>query len=286
MTIPDRVQRRIERLDPATQYEQIHQLSSGLEFPRETRLALSRGIFATFAVPSIAATLDATGQFAGHAAARYQSTILRLREISVHGLETAAGQAAISHLNRVHRSFQIRNDDMLFVLAVFAVFPARWIERYGWRQPTPAEVSASVRYYRRLGELMGISGIPGDYAGMAGIVARYEQQRYAATPAGQRLAAAAITAIAGMFPPGTRWAVRPCVAAWLGEPLCRALGIRPAGPCARTAVAAVLLGRRRIVRVLKTAAALWAAARMAAVPLRRRALSGLSAAHRAHRPLP
>jgi hypothetical protein len=60
----------------------------------------------------------------------------------------------------MHRMSNIPNDDMRYVLSTFVVVPRRWVDEYGWRKMTDAEVLASVLYCQSLGRHMGIREIP------------------------------------------------------------------------------------------------------------------------------
>lgn len=57
------VLRRIEHLDPATDYAQVYRLMAAREFPWDMNQALSFALFRTYAVPSIGGLLARTPEF-------------------------------------------------------------------------------------------------------------------------------------------------------------------------------------------------------------------------------
>lgn len=86
--------------------------------------------------------------------------MLILDAVLEHGMDSGPGRTAIRRMNQMHRSYDISNDDLRYVLATFVVTPIRWTDRYGWRRMTAVERVASANYYRDLGHRMGIRDIP------------------------------------------------------------------------------------------------------------------------------
>src|SRR5699024_5948541 len=163
----DHWQRRIAELDPDTDYERISRLVSQYEFSWDIMQALSFALFRTYAVPSIGKLLYETGEFTTDTQRRHDDTVLILEHISVHGMETDPGRSAIRRMNQMHGRYNITNDEMLYVLATFVVTPVRWVQQYGKRALTEAEIRAGVHTCRRLGALMGIHDIPHTFADFA-----------------------------------------------------------------------------------------------------------------------
>jgi uncharacterized protein (DUF2236 family) len=219
-------------------------------FGWEVHRALELAIFHTFAVPAISGVLDQTGEFTHRGQKRYDDTVALLREIGADGPDSPRGRAAIRRMNRIHRPYRISNDDLVYVLATFVVIPVRWIERYGWRDLAPDEIRAAVRYYRTAGRLMGIRQIPGTYPEFAGYLDAYEADHHSFSEANRRLAVSLIGVIASWAPRPARPLARRCIAAALGPPLRRALGLpEPAGLiCA--AVHAALRSRAAVIRLI------------------------------------
>ena len=111
----------------------IVRLDTCYEFPWDTTRALELALFRTFAVPSVAALLDSTGEFASSAQKRYDDTDLILSTIGEMGYDSAEGRRAIRRMNQIHGRFEISNDDFLYVLSSFVFEPIRWNARFGWR---------------------------------------------------------------------------------------------------------------------------------------------------------
>src|SRR5580658_10964093 len=155
--------RRISQLDPGRDYEQIYRILATHEFPWDMNQSLSFALYRTYAVPSIGRLLAETGEFTRRTQKRYDDTALILDTVLEHGLASPQGRAAVRRMNQMHGSYEIPNDDKLYVLSTFVVMPIRWLDRYGWRRLTEAERVASANYYRALGAQMGIKGIPDTY---------------------------------------------------------------------------------------------------------------------------
>ena len=67
---------------------------------------------------------------------------------------------AIARINQLHapyvKSGNISNDDMLFVLSLFALEQWRWIDRHEWRTFTELELCALGTFWKVLGEALGV----------------------------------------------------------------------------------------------------------------------------------
>jgi hypothetical protein len=193
-------QRQIARLDPEQDYEQIYRIMGTLEFPWDMTQSLSFALFRTYAVPSIGRLLDETGEFARAAQKRYDDTGLLLDEPSRAGLHSHEGRRAIRRINQMHGAYDISNDDMRYVLSTFVVTPKRWMDDYGWRPFSPAEVRASTRYYQELGRLMGIKELPQTYDDFERLLDTYEAEHMAFDPGGRRVADATMALTLTFYP--------------------------------------------------------------------------------------
>lgn len=200
--------REIAALDSVADYERITAITARHEFPWDIQQALSFALFRTYAVPSIGRLLDETGEFAERTQKRHDDTALLLDEMSEHGLESSGGRRAIRRVNQMHGAYDIADSDMRYVLATFVVVPVRWIEAYGWRWLTTAEVDAGTAYYRRLGELMGIRDLPETYAGFARLLDDYEAARFAYDEGARRVADATLGLLCSFYPRPARRLVR------------------------------------------------------------------------------
>lgn len=248
-------QRHIATLDPETDYEEIYRLVTAHEFPWDLNQALSFALFRTYAVPSIGRLLDETGEFGRDTQRRYDDTALLLDEPSRNGLHSEAGLRAIRRVNQMHGSYAISADDMRYVLSTFVVTPKRWLDDFGWRPLSPAEVRASVLYYRELGALMGIREVPETYAGFEDLLTSYEAEHFGYDEGARRVADATLRLMGGFYPAVLRRPVDAFGRALMDEPLRRALGYAAppaplvaaarAGLRVRARVEALLPARRR-----------------------------------------
>jgi ER-bound oxygenase mpaB/B'/Rubber oxygenase, catalytic domain len=242
--------RLIEQLDPDRDYLSIFRLSFDGAFDWEVHRGLELALFHTFAAPSISEILDRTGEFAQRGQKRYDDTIALLREVARDGLVSPRGRAAIRRMNWIHRAYDIRNDDLVYVLATFVVIPIRWIGRYGWRNLTDKEIRAAVNYYREMGRLMGIRQIPPTYAGFASFLDAYEREHHSFSEANRRLALSLIETFQAWYPRPVRPLTRLCIVATLGESLRPALGLREPSGLVRAGVHIVLRTRAALVRLV------------------------------------
>lgn len=174
----DHWQQKIAQLDPEKDYEEISRIISDYEFPWDIYQALRLALFRTYAVPSIGRLLFDTGGFNRDAQRRHDDTAIILFTIGQQGIDSVDGHAAIRRMNQMHGSYDISNDDMRYVLSAFVVTPARWIEQYGWRRRTAGEQLAGVRYWQRVGTLMGIKDIPASYEEFEKLLDRYEAEHF------------------------------------------------------------------------------------------------------------
>jgi hypothetical protein len=239
-------QRQVARLDPETDYEEIYRIVLSHEFPWDMNQALSFALFRTYAVPSIGRLLDETGAFERNTQKRYDDTALLLDEPARSGLHSESGLRAIRRINQMHGAYDISPEDMRYVLSTFVVVPKRWLDDYGWRPLSPAEVRASVRYYIELGALMGIKDVPQTYAGFEELLTAYEAEHFAFDAGGRRVADATMRLMVSFYPSVLSRATELFSRALMHEPLLRAFGY-DAPPAA--VVGAASLGLRARARV-------------------------------------
>ena len=246
------VLRRIEGLDPARDFTEIYRLMGAYEFPWDMTQALSFALFRTYAVPSIGALLARTGELTARPQKRYDDTVLILDAVIEHGMDSPEGRAAIRRMNQMHRSYDISNDDLRYVLATFVVTPIRWVDEFGWRRMTEPERIAGANYYRALGRHMGIRDIPPTWQSFSRLLDAYEREHFGFDP-GARAVADSTLALLATFPPNDRLPsalVRRISLATMDPPLLDAFGFPHPSRAMRAFVRAGLRARGRVVRFL------------------------------------
>lgn len=246
----DHWQRKIAELDPETEFEEISRIISYYEFPWDIQQSLSFALFRTYAVPSIGRLLFDTGEFTTDTQRRHDDTALVLESVLIDGMESTKGRAAVRRMNQMHGSYDISNDDMRYVLATFVVIPQRWIRDYGWRTGVEAEEIAAVRYYQRLGRLMGIKDVPADFAGFERLLDSYEAEHFAYDEKSRAVADATLKLLVSFYPRIFARAVDAFSRALMDDHLLDAFGFRkPSRPVVWLARGG-LRTRARIVRFL------------------------------------
>jgi hypothetical protein len=246
------VRHRIEQLDPARDFAEIYRLMGTYEFPWDMNQALSFALFRTYAVPSIGGLLARTGEFTARAQKRYDDTVLLLDAVLEHGPARGVGRTAVRRMNQMHRSYEISNDDLRYVLATFVVTPIRWLDDFGWRPMTEVERMASANYYRDLGRYMGIRGTPETWQAFARCLDAYEREHFG-FDAGARDVAESTLALLATFPPNGRLpaaVVRRISLATMDGPLLDAFGFPHPSRALRALVRGGLKARGRVVRFL------------------------------------
>ncbi|MEV0721014.1 oxygenase MpaB family protein [Asanoa sp. NPDC050611] len=170
--------RRIRALDPRRDHVAIYQTTVRHEFPWDMRMGLNLAFIRTFSMPEVAAILVGTGELTRRTQRRLDDTGLLMYEIVVHGFDHPRGRDAIRRINQLHRPHRdVPSDEFVYVLACLAIVPMRWLDRYGWRKPCCHEREASYGFYRELGELMNIAGMPGSLAELEAWFEAYDRDR-------------------------------------------------------------------------------------------------------------
>ncbi|MDQ0402363.1 MULTISPECIES: oxygenase MpaB family protein [unclassified Streptomyces] len=240
----------IRRMDPHEDAAEIYRLSSAYEFPWDFSRALELALFRTYAVPSIGRLLAETAEFTDRAQKRYDDTALLLDAVVEHGFGSEQGRTAIRRINRMHRSYDIANDDMRYVLCTFVVIPKRWIDAYAWRRMSRHETVASAVHYRTLGRHMGIQDIPGSYEEFEDCLDAYEAAHFAWDERAQRVSDATLDLMASWYPRPLAPLLRAGTLSLLDESLLRAFRYTPPSPTTRAIVRRAVRLRGRAVRLM------------------------------------
>jgi len=243
---------RIAAMDPPASASAIYRMTAYEEFPWDVTQALGLALFRTYAVPSIGDLLYRTGEFTDNTQKRYDDTVLLMDAAIEHGVDHPRGRAAIRRMNQMHRSYDISNGEMLYVLCTFVVVPIRWIDTWGWRPATDQEREASALLYARIGEFMGISGIPTTYAEFSDFMDDYERDHFGYSEGGRAVADATLALMTTfapfhLLPARLTTRLSYCL---LDEPLLAALRIPYPSRGERAAVRTLFRLRARIERLL------------------------------------
>lgn len=238
-------------MDPMHHAREITFVLSAWDFPWDVRKALELALFRTYAVPHISGLLSRTGEFARHPRKRYDDTEIILAEILQHGPASRRGSAALQRMNEMHARYRIPNDAYLYVLSTFVCEPVRWIARFGWRDLTRTEITAFTNYYRQLGELMGMTGIPLTYEQFDTFNREYEDLHFAYAPSNAEIGSRTVDLLLGFYlPKPLIFLGRPAVHALLDDPLRQAMGFKAPPKWLRRLVPATLRLRAKFIAAL------------------------------------
>ncbi|MGD3109099.1 oxygenase MpaB family protein [Streptomyces sp. YGL11-2] len=241
--------KEIRRLDPERDFLRIYRITATYEFPWDVTRALELALYRTYAVPSIGRLLAETAELTDRTQKRYDDTALLLDAVLEHGFDADEGRTALRRINQMHRSHDISNDDMRYVLCTFVVVPIRWIDRYGWRRLSEHEKCAIAAYYRTLGRHMGITEIPQTHQDFARCLDAYETAHFGWDPGARRVSDATLDLMAGWYGPLAP-VVRGASMALLDDTLLDAFRYDRPRPAVRKAVRGALKLRARAVRLL------------------------------------
>ncbi|MFF0504972.1 oxygenase MpaB family protein [Streptomyces fimicarius] len=242
--------KEIQRLDPERDFLEIYRLTVTYEFPWDVTRALELALYRTYAVPSIGRLLDETAELTERSQKRYDDTALLLDTVVEHGFETDEGRTAVRRINQMHRSYDISNDDMRYVLCTFVVTPKRWLDSFGWRRLCCHELGAFAAYYRTLGARMGIKDVPGTYEEFESTLDAYEREHFGWDEGARRVSDATLALMASWYPAPLAPVVRGASLALLDDSLLRAFRYHRPGPVARGLTRGALRLRARAVRLL------------------------------------
>ncbi len=240
---------RNESLDPETDYAEIVRNLATHEFPWDTIQALSFALFRTYAVPGIGRLLDETGAFRDDVQKRYDDTTLLLEPPGLLGFDHPDSRTAIRRINQMHRSYDIPNHELRYVLSTFVVVPKRWNDDYGKRPLTRHEIDATVAYYRTLGKHMAITDLPETFEEFEELMDSYEAEHFAFDPGGRRVADVTLGLVTSFYPKPLAKAVEVFSRALMDEPLLRAFGYDVPHPLVVRASRGALKARARLLRL-------------------------------------
>ncbi len=242
--------REIRGLDPVVDHSRIVYLDTCFEFPWDTTRALELALFRTFAVPSVAALLDSTGEFARAPQKRYDDTDLILSTIVEAGYDSEEGKRAIRRMNRIHGRFEISNEDFVYVLSSFVFEPIRWNARFGWRPLIETEKLATFEFWREVGRRMAIKDVPDTYVELERLNVDYERRHFRRTEASERVGRATRDMFLAWFPGLPNRFGAQAIYALMDDRLLDAFGFPRPPRALRSAVETALRTRGRVVAFL------------------------------------
>ncbi|WP_017538418.1 oxygenase MpaB family protein [Nocardiopsis halophila] len=242
----------IHRLDAEADARRITFILGAHEFPWDMSQALGLALYRTYAVPSIGGLLGDTEEFTDRTQHRYDDTALLLGQMLQHGFEPGRGRDALRRMNQMHRSYDISNDDYLYVLSTFVVMPPRWLNDwgFGWRRLSEHEIRANTNYYRDLGRHMGIKEIPGTYEEFCTLMDGYEREHFGYTEGGRAVSDSTLELMLTFSPPWQRPLMKKFTTALLDDRLTEAFRYEPATPFWKGAARFALKARAKVVRFM------------------------------------
>ncbi|MFD7530058.1 oxygenase MpaB family protein [Streptomyces sp. NPDC059849] len=242
--------KEIQRLEPERDFLRIYRIMATHEFPWDITRALELALYRTYAVPSIGRLLAQTAELTDRSQKRYDDTALLLDTVLEHGFGSDPGRTALRRINQMHRSYDISNDDMRYVLCTFVVTPKRWLDSYGWRRLCDHELRACAAYYRVLGAHMGIKELPQTYEDFERVLDIYEAEHFGWDEGGRRVADATLDLMSSWYPRPLAPAARKVALALLDDPLLRSFRYERPSAAARKLTHGALKLRARAVRLL------------------------------------
>ena len=204
---------KIEKLNWQTDYEKIVFLLTSHVFPWDYQKSLEFALFRTYAVPSISKLLSKTGEFRDRTRKRYDDTELILAEIMEHGLDSERAKQAFIRMNKMHNSYNIANEDFLYVLGTFVFTPIRWIESFGWRVLTEKEKLAIFKFQHEVGKRMGIKDLPKDMDSFERFFDAFETKHFRKTDTNEEISGYTLNLLLGFYLPKRLY--------FLGKPVAR-----------------------------------------------------------------
>ena len=118
------------------------------EFPFAFEASLAASLYRPYGIPSISKVLAKTKQFANVSVAsqRTADTAVLVVDLAQNPPESEKCCAAISRMNYIHsvyrKSGTVKDEDLLYTLALLALLPAIFIAKYEWRDLTDIELCA------------------------------------------------------------------------------------------------------------------------------------------------
>lgn len=192
--------RRIEQLDPDTDFEEINRLFLE-DFQTVMGVQLVTGNLFTFAIPRMSTILASTGEFTDRTGKRVVDTVLLTSAVMGHGLGPGRGRDAARRVNGMHRHYDIHPDDFVAVGSDIAIAMVDFAERFGWREVTPKEKQAVATFQGRVARVFGSrNDLPATIDEMRAYWDAYLDDQAKFTPDNKRLTDAFLNYLPSLFP--------------------------------------------------------------------------------------
>lgn len=238
--------RRIEQLDPATDYLEITNLFY-TDFQSVMLLKSFNGFMFTFAAPRISRVLGSTGEIDKRIAKRILDTTLLSSAVMEHGFGTPVGREAARRVNAMHSRYDIQEDDFVAVGIEEAIGSLDLAEKFGWRPVTDIEREAVRVFYNYQARAFGSPRpLPGSVPEMRAFFERYLDTELAFEPQNRRMSDVFIGWFRKLLPAPLRPLTAPFLLSHLDHRIAKACGLSiPAGPVRSLAHSAMRrVGRR------------------------------------------
>ena len=190
----------LAQLDPRDDWQEIYRQTVLWEFPVEARLGFQLAFYRTFGIPRMARVLTGTGHLQANTTRRAYDTGIVMHEIIYNGFDSPRAEKMVRMMVALHNRPEIHQDDLTYVLNALIVVPSRFIQRAGWRTLTDNERTATWRFYRELGQRMGIHRLPASYDDAVRSFDDYENTQLAVSDEGSSLTVATLRALEDRLP--------------------------------------------------------------------------------------
>jgi hypothetical protein len=218
--------KKILALDPKEDCQQIAYLVGCYEYPWLLQKSLEFALFRTYAVPHTSRILVASGQFEKHGQKRYDDTTLMLSGLTEKGLDSDYARIVIGRMNELHGRWNLKNEDMLYVLSTFIFEPLRWSEQFGWRKPTQHERLANFYFWSEIGKRMNIKDIPETIEAFEAFNIAHEKKYFAYDEASRKIGLATIEVFLSWYPAVLRPLVHQGLLSFMDDALLNAMGFK------------------------------------------------------------
>ncbi|KAJ5180657.1 hypothetical protein N7492_003867 [Penicillium capsulatum] len=145
---------------------EIQKAVAQLEFPFMFIKSLQFALFRTYGIPTISSLLTKTSQFSNPETSlkRYADTATLVQEMIGNSPTSQRAYVSLARTRFLHSGYRasgkILDDDMLYTLALFALEPIHFIDKYEWRTLSDLERCAIGTFWKSIGDGLGVSYDP------------------------------------------------------------------------------------------------------------------------------